>query len=221
MTRSDISPALIRAARAARSGRSALGRGIDRGGDAASLADASDVLVDFSSPQALDANLHAAIGAGIPLVIGTTGLEERHHGAIDDAARAVAVLQTGNTSLGVTLLAHLVREAAERLGPDWDIEILEMHHRRKVDAPSGTALLLGEAAAAGRGVAVVSDDVRYGLRGLRVRSGGADLAVRLFVAWSSTHPAEASLAALAERLRTFVVAAYPDETGATGVTPAR
>ena len=195
--------------------------GIDRGGDAASLADASDVLVDFSSPQALDANLHAAIGAGIPLVIGTTGLEERHHGAIDDAARAVAVLQTGNTSLGVTLLAHLVREAAERLGPDWDIEILEMHHRRKVDAPSGTALLLGEAAAAGRGVAVVSDDVRYGLRGLRVRSGGADLAVRLFVAWSSTHPAEASLAALAERLRTFVVAAYPDETGATGVTPAR
>ena len=118
--------------------------GIDRGGDAASLADASDVLVDFSSPQALDANLHAAIGAGIPLVIGTTGLEERHHGAIDDAARAVAVLQTGNTSLGVTLLAHLVRAAAERLGPDWDIEILEMHHRRKVDAPSGTAATLGE-----------------------------------------------------------------------------
>ena len=134
--------------------------GIDRGGDAASLADASDVLVDFSSPQALDANLHAAIGAGIPLVIGTTGLEERHHGAIDDAARAVAVLQTGNTSLGVTLLAHLVREAAERLGPDWDIEILEMHHRRKVDAPSGTALLLGEAAAAGRGVALGDHAVR-------------------------------------------------------------
>ena len=137
--------------------------GIDRGGDAASLADASDVLVDFSSPQALDANLHAAIGAGIPLVIGTTGLEERHHGAIDDAARAVAVLQTGNTSLGVTLLAHLVREAAERLGPDWDIEILEMHHRRKVDAPSGTALLLGEAAAAGRGVALCDSVMRSSL----------------------------------------------------------
>lgn len=134
--------------------------GIDRGGDPASLADASDVLVDFSSPQALDANLHAAIGAGIPLVIGTTGLEERHHGAIDDAARAVAVLQTGNTSLGVTLLAHLVREAAERLGPDWDIEILEMHHRRKVDAPSGTALLLGEAAAAGRGITLDDHAVR-------------------------------------------------------------
>jgi 4-hydroxy-tetrahydrodipicolinate reductase len=62
------------------------------------------------------------------------------------------VLQTGNTSLGVTLLAHLVHEAAARLGPEWDIEIVEMHHRRKVDAPSGTALLLGEAAAAGRGI---------------------------------------------------------------------
>jgi 4-hydroxy-tetrahydrodipicolinate reductase len=62
------------------------------------------------------------------------------------------VLQTGNTSLGVTLLAHLVREAASRLGPEWDVEILEMHHRMKVDAPSGTALLLGEAAAEGRGI---------------------------------------------------------------------
>lgn len=129
-----------------------LAGGIDKGGDAAGLADASEVLVDFSTPGALCTNLHAAIGAGVPLVIGTTGLEERHHAAIDDAARAVPVLQTGNTSLGVTLLAHLVREAAARLGPDWDIEILEMHHRRKVDAPSGTALLLGEAAAGGRGI---------------------------------------------------------------------
>ena len=126
--------------------------GIDKGGDVARLADASEVLVDFSAPGALQHNLHAAIGAGIPLVIGTTGLEDAHHQAIDNAARAVPILQTGNTSLGVTLLAHLVREAAARLGPDWDIEIVEMHHRRKVDAPSGTALLLGEAAASGRGV---------------------------------------------------------------------
>lgn len=132
--------------------------GIDKGGHPAALADASEVLVDFSSPHALEANLHAAIGAGIPLVVGTTGLEERHHRAIDEAARAVPILQTGNTSLGVTLLAHLVREAAARLGPEWDIEIVEMHHRRKVDAPSGTALLLGEAAAAGRGIAL--DDNR-------------------------------------------------------------
>ena len=137
-----------------------LSGGIDRGGDPAGLADRSDVLVDFSAPQALEANLHAAIGAGIPLVICTTGLEARHHLAIDNAARAVPVLQTGNTSLGVTLLAHLVREAAQRLGPDWDIEILEMHHRRKVDAPSGTALLLGEAAAQGRGIALDENSER-------------------------------------------------------------
>lgn len=130
------------------------------GGDVASLADRSDVLVDFSSPQALEANLHAAIGAGIPIVVGTTGLCDRHHTAIDRAAQAVPVLQTGNTSLGVTLLAHLVRETAARLGPEWDIEILEMHHRGKVDAPSGTALLLGEAAASGRGIDLASHSDR-------------------------------------------------------------
>lgn len=139
-------------ARAIADGGHELAGGIDRGGDPAALADRSDVLVDFSAPVALEANLHAAIGAGIPIVIGTTGLEDRHHVAIDNAARQVAVLQTGNTSLGVTLLARLVREAAASLGPEWDIEIVEMHHRMKVDAPSGTALLLGEAAAAGRGI---------------------------------------------------------------------
>ena len=94
------------------------------------------------------------------MVIGTTGLEMSHHEAIDNAARVVPVLQTGNTSLGVTLLAHLVRQAAARLGPDWDIEIVEMHHRRKVDAPSGTALLLGEAAAKGRGIELASHSER-------------------------------------------------------------
>jgi 4-hydroxy-tetrahydrodipicolinate reductase len=126
----------------------------------AGLADRSDVLVDFSSPAALDANLHAAIGAGIPILVGTTGLTERHHTAIDHAAHAIPVLQTGNTSLGVTLLAHLVGAAAARLGPEWDIEILEMHHRMKVDAPSGTALLLGEAAAAARGVDLAAESER-------------------------------------------------------------
>ncbi|AKH42690.1 4-hydroxy-tetrahydrodipicolinate reductase [Altererythrobacter atlanticus] len=129
-----------------------LSGGADKGSDVAALADASNALVDFSAPAALDANLHAAVGAGIPILIGTTGLADAHHAAIDQAAQAIPVLQTGNTSLGVTLLAHLVQEAASRLGPDWDIEILEMHHRMKVDAPSGTALLLGEAAAKGRNV---------------------------------------------------------------------
>lgn len=137
-----------------------LAGGIDRGGDVAGLADVSDVLVDFSAPVALEGNLHAAVGAGIPILIGTTGLGEAHHAAIDGAALAIPVLQTGNTSLGVTLLAHLVREAAGRLGPDWDIEIVEMHHRMKVDAPSGTALLLGQAAAEGRGIDLAAHSER-------------------------------------------------------------
>lgn len=137
-----------------------LSGGIDKGGDPLALAQASDVLVDFSSPHALEANLDAAVAAGVPIVIGTTGLEERHHFLCDDAALRTAVLQTGNTSLGVTLLAHLVREAAQRLGEDWDIEIAETHHRMKVDAPSGTALLLGQAAAEGRGIDLAANSAR-------------------------------------------------------------
>ena len=131
--------------------------GVDRGEDVAGLADRSDALLDFSAPAALETNLHAAIGAGVPIVVGTTGLGDTHHTAIDNASRVIPVLQTGNTSLGVTLLAHLVREAARRLGSQWDIEIVETHHRMKVDAPSGTALLLGEAAAEGRGVDFFSE----------------------------------------------------------------
>ena len=95
--------------------------------------------------------LEAAIDGGCALVIGTTGLTHDDSLAIDEAARHIAVLQTANTSLGINMLAALVRQAAAALGEDWDIEITEMHHRHKVDAPSGTALLLGEAAAEGRG----------------------------------------------------------------------
>ncbi|MEL6737895.1 MAG: 4-hydroxy-tetrahydrodipicolinate reductase [Pseudomonadota bacterium] len=131
--------------------------GVDRGGDPAPLIGQCDVAVDFSAPSALKANLGAAVTAGIPILIGTTGLEDEHFAAIEDAARSVPVLQTGNTSLGVTLLAALVREAASKLGPDWDIEVVEMHHRGKVDAPSGTAKLLGEAAAEGRGIDLASN----------------------------------------------------------------
>jgi len=144
--------------------------GVDRGeGDVAALAGKSDALVDFSAPVALQATLDAAIAAGIPVLIGTTGLEGAHHDAIDAAAEKIAVLQTGNTSLGVTMLAHLVNEAAARLGDDWDIEIVEMHHRMKVDAPSGTAILLGEAAAKGRGIDLSenSERGRDGMTGKR------------------------------------------------------
>ena len=128
----------------------ALAGGVDVGGDVVALAEVSDVLVDFSSPAALEANLDIAVEAATPILIGTTGLEDRHHFLIDHAADRIAVLQTGNTSLGVNMLVHLVREAALRLDADWDIEIVEMHHRRKIDAPSGTATMLGEAAAEAR-----------------------------------------------------------------------
>lgn len=143
--------------------------GADSRDDPLPLAEKADVLVDFSTPTALEAHLAAARAARTPIVIGTTGLSVAHHALIDAAAADIAVLQTGNTSLGVTLLGILVREAAARLGPDWDIEIVEMHHRHKVDAPSGTALQLGEAAAKGRGVALgeVRVDGRAGLTGAR------------------------------------------------------
>lgn len=134
--------------------------GADQGDDYGLLATDSDVLVDFSSPAALSEHLAAAQAAGTAIVIGTTGLGPEHHAAIDDAARLIPVLQAANTSLGVNLLAHLVRETAARLGTDWDIEIVEMHHRHKVDAPSGTGLLLGNAAAAGRNVALADVAVR-------------------------------------------------------------
>ena len=143
--------------------------GVDIGDDPAPLARDADVLVDFSAPAALQANLAAARAAGTPVVIGTTGLGQIHHDLIDDAAREIAVLQTGNTSLGVALLCALVRDAARRLGTDWDVEIVEMHHRQKVDAPSGTALMLGEAAAEGLGSPLSEIGVigRAGLTGAR------------------------------------------------------
>jgi 4-hydroxy-tetrahydrodipicolinate reductase len=110
-----------------------------------------DVLLDFSAPAALRASLERAKSAGIPILVGTTGLSDENGKLIDDAARSIAVLRAPNTSVGINLLRWLVEQATARLGAEWDIEILEMHHRAKVDAPSGTALLLGQAAAKGRG----------------------------------------------------------------------
>lgn len=154
--------------------------GADQGDDVAALVAASDVLVDFSSPQALQATLDACVAAGKPIVIGTTGLEDAHHAAIDQAATKIAVLQTGNTSLGVNMLAALVEQAASKLGDDWDIEIVEMHHRHKVDAPSGTAKLLGEAAARGRGIdlAAHSESGREGITGARAKGAIGFAALR-------------------------------------------
>jgi 4-hydroxy-tetrahydrodipicolinate reductase len=134
------------------------------------IAHKCDVLIDFSVPGALAGSIEAAQEGRCALVVGTTGLEPAHHALIDRAARDIAVLQAANTSLGVTLLARLVEQAAAALGPDWDIEIAELHHRLKVDAPSGTALALGEAAAAGRGVTLAThaDRGRDGITGARV-----------------------------------------------------
>lgn len=143
--------------------------GVDAGDDHTALAHDANVLVDFSTPAALESHLAAAVAARTPMVIGTTGLGATHQAMIDRAAESIAILQTGNTSLGVTLLSVLVREAAARLGPEWDIEIVEMHHRHKVDAPSGTAILLGDAAAAGRNTTLGEErvDGRAGLTGAR------------------------------------------------------
>lgn len=131
-----------------------LGGGLTICSNPGPLANASDVLIDFTTPEALAATLDAVCDSGAALVIGTTGLGAAQHKAIDRAAKSVAILQAANTSLGVTLLLRLVEQAAAALGADWDIEIAELHHRDKVDAPSGTALALGAAAARGRGVAV-------------------------------------------------------------------
>ena len=113
-------------------------------------------------------------------MIGTTGLEDSHHTAIDEASKQIAILQTGNTSLGVNMLAALVRQAAGALGDDWDIEIVEMHHRHKVDAPSGTAKLLGEAAADGREIdlATNSESGRDGITGVREKGAIGFAALR-------------------------------------------
>lgn len=142
--------------------------GVVIGDNLAALALGCDVLIDFTAPAALAANLAAATAAGCAMVIGTTGLDAAHHAAIDAAANRIAIVQAANTSLGVAVAMALVRRAAAAL--DWDIEIAELHHRMKVDAPSGTALALGQAAAAGRGVALDAVAVRGrdGITGARV-----------------------------------------------------
>ena len=121
-------------------------------------------VIDFTAPDNTVALSELAAQARIPHIIGTTGLTDDHVAALKAAARHAPIVLSGNMSLGVNLMAGLVRQAARSLGPGWDIEIVEMHHRHKVDAPSGTALLFGEAAADGRGVAL--DDVA-----VRVRDG--------------------------------------------------
>ncbi len=125
----------------------------------AALAQA-DAVIDFSSPAATVAMAKATAGARVAHVIGTTGLTAEDLETIAAAAIDTVVVRSGNMSLGVNLLAVLVEKAAKALGPAWDAEIIEMHHKLKVDAPSGTALLLGEAVAKGRGIDLVDHSAR-------------------------------------------------------------
>ncbi|HWT97850.1 MAG TPA: 4-hydroxy-tetrahydrodipicolinate reductase [Terriglobales bacterium] len=132
----------------------------------------AEVMLDFTAPEATVAVVEASVAmAKKPaLVIGTTGLSAAQQAVITDAARHLTIVQSGNFSLGVNMLMGLVEQAARRLAADdWDIEILEAHHRRKVDAPSGTALMLGEASARGRGVDLAPMAVRGrdGITGVR------------------------------------------------------
>ncbi len=134
--------------------------GLVAASDPTALFAAADVVIDFTSPSTISEHARLATEHATALVVGTTGLEPAHREALAQAARQVPVVVAANMSVGVTLLLGLTRRVAQLLGPDYDIEIVEMHHRHKVDAPSGTALALGAAAAEGRGVALADTAVR-------------------------------------------------------------
>lgn len=145
--------------------------GITISSDTAALFKASDVVIDFTAPDAVIEHCAAAVSSQRALVVGTTGIDEVAEAALQTAAQKVPVLYSANMSLGVNLMAALVEKAATLLDDGYDIEIFEAHHRHKIDAPSGTALLLGHAAAKGRGVALKDALVpaRYGNIGARVK----------------------------------------------------
>lgn len=141
--------------------------------DRARALEGADVVVDFTLPSATIANLEAAAARGVPAVIGTTGLDAAQIEAVQAVSRRLPVLLAPNMSLGVNLMFSLVARAAAALGDAYDIEILEAHHRNKVDAPSGTALRIGEIAAGARGVTLADVGIRSraGNTGPRPRGG--------------------------------------------------
>ncbi len=131
----------------------------------------AEAVIDFTLPHATVALLKETSARKLIHIIGTTGLSDTDKAAITEAAKSTTIVQSGNMSLGVNLLGAVVKKVAAALDADFDIEIVEMHHNRKIDAPSGTALLLGEAAAAGRQVRLddVRDSGRDGETGARKR----------------------------------------------------
>ncbi len=128
-------------------------------------------VLDFTTPEATMANAEIAAQVRAAHVIGTTGMSDEDLAFLEAAARHAPIIRSGNFSLGVNILTQLVKQVSEALDEDFDIEVVEMHHKHKVDAPSGTALMLGEAAAEGRGVALVDvrDAAREGITGERTR----------------------------------------------------
>ncbi|MEM8850382.1 MAG: 4-hydroxy-tetrahydrodipicolinate reductase [Pseudomonadota bacterium] len=140
----------------------------------------AQAVIDFTSPAATVAMSELTAQARAVHVIGTTGLAPDDIAALDRAARHATIVRAGNMSLGVNLLTQLVRQVAASLGPDYDVEVVETHHRHKVDAPSGTALMLGEAAAEGHGAALddVADRARDGITGARASGAIGFHAVR-------------------------------------------
>lgn len=140
----------------------------------------AQAVIDFTRPDATVEHAELAAQARAVHVIGTTGMEDSHLAKLSAAARHAPIIRAGNMSLGVNLLMQLTKKVAAALDADFDIEIVESHHRYKVDAPSGTALMLGEAAAEGRGVALadVSDRGRDGITGERKRGDIGFTAIR-------------------------------------------
>ncbi len=143
--------------------------GVVVGDDPVALFEGADAVIDFTVPAATRSHAQAAGDSGTAYVVGTTGLTNEDQAVIDEAAKTAPIVQAPNFSVGVNLLFALTKRVAATLGPDYDIEILEMHHRHKIDAPSGTALGLGQAAAAGRDVALdsVARYAREGQTGAR------------------------------------------------------
>jgi 4-hydroxy-tetrahydrodipicolinate reductase len=144
-------------------------RGVTITTDLAAAADAFDVLVDFTRPEGTIAALEACLALGKGMVIGTTGFTPEQLARIEIAARRIPIVKAGNFSLGVNLCLQLLETAAAALGEDFDVEIVEAHHKHKVDAPSGTALMLGEAVARGAGKSLEQHAIyeRYGHTGER------------------------------------------------------
>ncbi|WP_050526911.1 4-hydroxy-tetrahydrodipicolinate reductase [Pseudorhodobacter aquimaris] len=148
--------------------------------DAQAVFAKAQAVIDFTAPAATVACAAQAAEAGIVHVIGTTGMEAGDIAKLSPAATRAVIVRAGNMSLGVNLLTRLTQKVAAALDADWDIEVVEAHHRMKVDAPSGTALMLGEAAAQGRGVSLdeVRDSGRDGITGARKRGDIGFAAIR-------------------------------------------